>query len=210
MKQMDKPGGGISVDDGEQVGRCLAGDRDAFEPLVRQYKGLVFSLARNTLQNRNDAADATQEVFLKAWANLRLFDAHFTFKAWIARIAINHCINMNRKRKLPTVDAEGMIDEVPATVGLPEQTVLDAERRESIRKAVLTLPDMYRTPVLLYHQQNLSYDEICRILDLPITLVKNRLYRARKMLAVALAEHGAHQSPGWEGTKWIAQEHGNG
>lgn len=210
MKQMDMPGGGVSVDDAEQVRRCLAGDRDAFEPLVRQYKGLVFTLSLNTLQNRNDAADATQEVFLKAWANLRLFDAHFSFKAWIARITLNHCINMNRKRKLPTVDAEGILDEVPSKAGLPEQTALDAERRESVRKAVQALPDMYRTPVLLYHQQNLSYDEIGRILNLPMTLVKNRLYRARKLLATVLAEHGGHQSTGWEGTKWIAREHGNG
>ncbi len=201
---------GVPMNDAEQVRQCLAGDRDAFEPLVREYKGLVFSLALNTLHDRGDAADATQDVFLKAWANLDRFDAQFTFKAWVARIAINHCINMNRKRKLPVVDAEGMVEEVPATIGLPEQTALDAERRESIRKAVLALPVMYRTPVLLYHQQNLSYTEICQIMELPMTLVKNRLYRARKMLAAALAEHGTHQSGRWEGSQWIAKEHGNG
>ena len=198
------------MDDNEQIRLCLAGDRDAFEPLVRQYKGLVFSLARNTLQDRREASDAAQDVFLKAFANLHRFDPRYTFKAWIARIAINHCINLNRKRKLPVVDAEGIADELPATIGLPEQTALDAERRESIRKAVLTLPDMYRIPVLLYHQQNLSYDEICRILELPMTLVKNRLYRARKMLAVELTDRGSPRKAGREEKQWIAQEHGNG
>jgi RNA polymerase sigma-70 factor, ECF subfamily len=198
------------MDDAEQVRQCLAGDRNAFEPLVRQYKGLVFSLALHTLQDRGDASDATQDVFLKAWINLGQFDFQYTFKAWIARITVNHCINMNRKRKLPTVEAEGIIDEVPATMGLPEQTALDAERRESIREAVQALPGIYRTPVLLYHQQNLSYTEICQVMELPMTLVKNRLYRARKMLAEALAEHGSHQTAGWEGSQWVAQKHGNG
>ncbi len=198
------------MDDISCIRRCLNGEPDAYEPLVRQYKGLVFSLALNTLRDRGDAADAVQDVFLKAYANLHRFDERYTFKAWVARITINHCINMNRKRKIPLSDVEGAADAIPSSIGIPEAAALDEERRRDIVQALRALPDMYRIPMLLYHQQELSYEEICKTLDLPMTLVKNRLYRARKMLAVTLSEHGREKVVEGRSRKWTAQEHGNG
>ena len=87
------------MEDMVHIKKCLNGQKDAFEFLVTKYKNLVYSIALNTLLNKNDAADVTQEVFLKAWANLSRYNPEFTFKTWIARITVNHCINLNYKSR---------------------------------------------------------------------------------------------------------------
>ncbi len=198
------------MDDIHYIKQCLAGDKSAFEPLVQTYRGLVYSLALNTLFKKDEAADVTQEVFLKVWANLWRYNDEYTFKAWISRITINHCINMNRKKKLHMAEAEGVMETVHAVEGLPEKEVLDAEQKRRINAAVQGLPEMYRVPILLFHQHNLSYEEICKSLDLPMTLVKNRIYRARKILAGQLSELQENKKNGWGEAKWTAQKLGNG
>jgi len=197
------------MDDNAYIKKCLAGDKDSYEPLVRQYQGLVYSLARNTLHTPGDASDVTQEVFLKVWTNLWRFDEQYSFKSWIARITVNHCININRKKKVLTIDSEDVMGIVPATEGLPEQLVVGAEQKKAIKNALDRLPEMYRIPILLYHQQNLTYDEICKTLGLPMTLVKNRIYRARKILAQTLSEYQDERITRMEDARWVAKEHGN-
>lgn len=198
------------MDDLECIRRCQTGERDAYEHLVNRYAGLVFSIALHHLQDRDEAADVVQEVFLKAYNALGRYNTAFPFKAWISRITLNHCINLNRKRKWPTVEMDDAVERVPAIEGLPEKHILDEERRKAIAEAVANLPDMYRLPVILYHQHDMSYEDICRVLGLTMTLVKNRLHRARKMLAVALADHRTQTGGEKEGRRWTAQPHGNG
>lgn len=198
------------MEDLECIRRCQAGDKDAYEHLVRRYGGLVWSLALHHLQDREEAADVVQEVFLKAYAALDRFLPEYPFKAWISRIALNHCINLNRKRKWPVAPMEETVEQMPAVYGLPEPELIDAERHADVAKAVRALPDMYRIPIVLYHQHDLSYEDICRVLQLPMTIVKNRLYRARKLLAQTLAEHRIHEGERQEGLRWTVQPHGNG
>lgn len=192
------------------IRRCVAGDRDAYEPLVQRYGGLVWSLALHHLQDREEAADVVQEVFLKAYAALDRFQPEYPFKAWIARITLNHCINLNRKRKWPVTPIEDAAEQLPTTLGLPEKQLLDSERRDEVFLAVEKLPDMYRIPIVLFHQHELSYEDICRVLGLPMTIVKNRLYRARKLLAQQLAEYREQHVWEQEGLRWTALPRGNG
>lgn len=198
------------MEDKDYLLLCKEGDKYAFEPIVRQYGGLVWSLALNTLSDKTAVADAVQEVFIKVYNNLDKFDFNFPFKAWIARITLNHCINLNHKKKLSTTQIEDAENVLPSHDGLPEQTLLDAERKRAVQKAVLALPEMYRVPILLFHQMDMKYEEISQVLDLPMTLVKNRLHRARKLLAKALSEY--RRRPGAakeEGTVWTVQKTGN-
>ena len=196
------------MDDIVHICRCLTGHREAFEPLVSKYKNLVFGIALNILKNRNEAADVTQEVFLKAWANLSRYDSQYSFKTWIARITVNHSINVNNKNKNnPSVMwDETEIERVSTDRGIPEDETLGKEKRESVRKAIEALPDMYRMVITLFHQQSLSYDEICKITGYPLSIIKNRLYRARKMLAESLSEYKGHGRG--EEDSWIAVKHG--
>ncbi len=198
------------MEDIVQIRKCLAGQREAFEALVTKYKNLVFSIALNTLSNKNDAADATQEVFLKAWANLSKYNAEFSFKTWIAKITVNHCINVNQKNRRVTVWNEEEMEKVVSDVGCPEETLLIHERRDAVKKAVESLPEMYRIVIQLYHQQSMTYEEICSITGHPMSIVKNRIYRARKLLAEKLSayQNRISQATDKEGKAWIAVKHG--
>lgn len=195
------------MEDIVQIRRCLTGENDAFEALVTKYKNLVYSIALNTLIDKNEAADVTQEVFLRAWANLSRYNPEFCFKTWIARITVNHCINLNKKsrRNAPWNDEE--MERVIADEDNPEEASLEKERHEDIRNAINSLPDKYRILVLLFHQQSMSYQEICRITGQPMTIIKNRLYRARKMLAEKLNTY-SQKAVKKEGLSWIANRHG--
>jgi len=195
------------MEDIVHIKKCLNGQKDAFEFLVTKYKNLVYSIAFSTLTNKSDAADVTQEVFLKAWANLSSYNPEFTFKSWIARITVNHCINLNYKsRRIAAWDDEEM-EKITTDENNPENAALDTERRNDIRNAINSLPEKYRIIVQLYHQHSLSYEEICNVTGYPMSIVKNRLYRARKMLAKSLTAY-SQKVVKKEEEAWIADEPG--
>lgn len=198
------------MDDIAQIRRCLAGDSEAFEPLVSKYKNLVYGIALNLLHNKDEADDVTQEVFLRVWSNLKRYKPEYSFKAWIARIAVNHCININQKSRRTASASwdEEITCHMAADEGLPEEELLLKEEQDSVRKAIDSLPDMYRLVVVLFHQQSLSYDEICQVTGYPLSLVKNRLYRARKMLCERLRAFFEVEM-GKEEESWIAKKHGS-
>jgi len=189
------------------IKKCLNGQKDAFEFLVKKYKNLVYSIALNTLVNKNDAADVTQEVFLKAWANLSSYNPEFTFKTWIAKITVNHCINLNYKSRRITAWDDEEMEKLTTDEDDPEKAALDTERRNDIINAINSLPEKYRIIVQLYHQHSLSYEEICNITGYPMSIVKNRLYRARKMLAKSLTTYSEEAVNKGE-KAWIADEPG--
>ena len=184
------------MDDIVHVRKCLAGHRESFEPLVTKYKNLVYGIALNILNNKNEAADVTQEVFLKVWANLCRYDPQYSFKTWVARITVNHSINVNNKNRntVSTLWDDEEIERISTDRGIPEDEILLNEKRESVRSAVESLPDMYRLVVTLFHQQSLTYEEICQVTGYPLSIVKNRLYRARKMLCEKLLEYSGKVS----------------
>lgn len=198
------------MDDILHIRKCLAGHREDFEPLVSKYKNLVYGIALNVLSNKNEAADVVQEVFLKVWANLSRYDPQYGFKTWIARITVNHSINVNNKSRNAASASwdDDEIENISTDQGIPEDEVLSGEKRESVRSAVESLPEMYRLVVTLFHQQSLSYEEICQVTGYPLSIVKNRLYRARKMLCEKLREYSRGDS-GEEDDSWIAARHGS-
>ncbi|MGI6124749.1 MAG: RNA polymerase sigma factor [Acetivibrionales bacterium] len=195
------------MEDIVQIRKCLSGQKDTFEYLVTKYKNLVYSIALNSLINKNEAADVTQEVFLKAWANLSRYNPEFSFKTWIARITVNHCINLNQKSKRITTWDDEEMEKIVADSESPEEATLDGERRKDIIDAINSLPEKYRIVIQLYHQQSLSYEEICNITSNPMSIVKNRIYRARKMLAEKLSKYSQKALKKGE-ESWIADKHG--
>ena len=132
------------MEDIAQIKKCLDGQKDAFELLVTKYKNLVYSIALNSLTNKNDAADVTQDVFLKAWANLSRYNPEFSFKTWIARITVNHCINLNHKSRRITAWNDEEIEKITTDRDDPEDAALKSERRDDIRNAINSLPEKYK------------------------------------------------------------------
>ena len=175
-------GGGVYVDQDEDdqalVARCLDGDEVAFAAVVGRYQRVLFTVALRSLGDYDEASDATQNAFIKAYSKLDTFDPTRRFFSWIYRILVNECLNARRDRRLH----EPLTPEL-ASVDSPADLLEASERKQRVQAAILALPAAYREVVVLRHFAELSYDEIADALDVPARTVKSRLHTARQQLA---------------------------
>jgi RNA polymerase sigma-70 factor, ECF subfamily len=177
------------------------GDRQAFARLVEENKRSVFGLCLRLLADPEEARDAAQESFTRAYASLESFDLEQPFPPWVLRIARNHCLDILRRR-IPArsrveLDAEvedGPARELPDTTAERADDAMErAQTRRILEEAVAALPSNYREVVHLFHVEQLSYKEIASTLDVPIGTVMTWLHRARAQLRVRL--EGKEVSP---------------
>ncbi len=166
------------------------GDQKAFEELLNQYRNLVYHVMYRMVQNPQEAEDLTQEAFMKAFHAIHSFNETFAFSTWLMKIATNNCIDFLRKKKLKTFSIDQPIQykdekirvDLPDKEPTPEKRLLEQERKRLLQEAIESLPTLYRTVILLRHQEEKSYEEIAELLNIPIGTVKARLFRAREML----------------------------
>ena len=168
---------------------CINGDKAAFNELLQRYKNLVYSVALRMVNDKEEANDLAQEIFIKIYRNLEKYHPEYRFSTWTIKIATNHVIDFRRKRRQDTVS----IDEVGDTLAVghadsPEAAYIAKEQRQMLHDMIDDLPDMYKVPIVLYHQQGLSYTEISEITGESLSKVKNRIFRGRKMLKESLME----------------------
>jgi len=163
------------------VRQVLGGQADAFGVLVNRYQKVMYTVALRMLGNAEDAQDATQDAFVKAYRHLASFDGKHRFYSWMYRILVNECLNVNRAKRL-----EESLEEDTAGDGTPFDSVLESERREQIQMALLHLTPEYRTVIVLRHFAGQSYTEIAEALAIPEKMVKSRLYSARQRLGELL------------------------
>ena len=163
------------------VRQSLAGQTEAFGGLVTRYQKVMFTVAMRMLGNPEDARDATQDAFVKAYQRLATFDPRYRFYSWMYRILVNECLNVSRDR-LPEeslgIDLAGGSD--------PFDTTLGSERRTQIEAALLRLTPEQRAVTVLRHFAGQSYGEIAEALAIPEKTVKSRLYTARQRLGEML------------------------
>ena len=163
------------------VARCLKGDASAFEPLVLRYQRVLFTVALRLLGNAEDARDATQNAFIRAYERLDTFDPSRRFFSWMYRIAVNESLNLRRAQRPheplpPTLETSGgTMDRLEAR-----------ELSERVQAALMTLSSEHREVVVMRHFADLSYEEIAETLDIPAKTVKSRLFSARQRLAPLL------------------------
>jgi RNA polymerase sigma-70 factor (ECF subfamily) len=156
--------------------------------LIREYQRPVYNAAYRVLGNPDDAADATQAAFLKAFENLGSYDPRYKFFSWIYRIAVNESINqVKRNRKL-----EPMVEEPTSYDNGPDAGAEGGDLSRCIQDGLMALSDDYRTVVVLRHFSDLSYREISAILEIPEKTVKSRLYSARQSMKEGLVASGIH------------------
>lgn len=172
--------------DWDLVSRCLAGDVAAFEPLVRRYERPLYNLAYRVLGDREDARDAVQEAFVRAYEKLGSFDPRYRFFSWIYRIVLNGSINTRSRRRL----AAPLAFE-PRGGGGQEEAVAGRERRDGLQAALGKLAAADRELLALRHFAELSYAEIAQSLGVPEKTVKSRLHEARQRLGRQLAPGSA-------------------
>lgn len=177
---------------------AAAGDKSAFGRLVERHKASVYGLCYRLLGASDEARDAAQETFVRAYLGMREFDDAQPFSAWALRIARNHCIDQLRRRR-PTLtlageareeDTTGVAPELPDRQAMGgEQAVQELEAQRDLDRAVARLSPRYREVISLFHVQHKSYAEIAEILAVPMGTVMTWLHRARKELRAQLSEH---------------------
>ncbi len=180
------------------VRSVLEGDVNAFETLVIEYEKNVYAITQRMTGNSEDAADMTQETFIKAYNSLSSFRGDSKFSVWLYRIATNVCLDFLRSRSrkpaisLSVEDEDGEEDqlEISDESQSPERLLERDLTRDAVRRGLKALAPEYRQILLLREIQGLSYEEISDVLSLETGTVKSRIFRARKRLCAFLLEDG--------------------
>jgi RNA polymerase sigma-70 factor (ECF subfamily) len=174
--------------DATLVKRCLEGDQRAFEHLLNSYQKPVFNLVLRMVKDFEEAEDITQAVFVKAYENLSSFNPKYKFFSWIYKIAINESLNFLNLRKRVTDLEEA--DQLISQADTPEVKLQNVEISSHLDECMMKLSPEYRIVIVLRHFQDLPYNEIAQILDIPEHTVKSRLFAARQALRKHLLRRG--------------------
>jgi RNA polymerase sigma-70 factor (ECF subfamily) len=183
-------------DDVELVHAAKVGDMAAFDELVRRYDRQLFRVAQHITRNYEDAQDAVQESFLKAFEHLALFEEKSKFSTWLVRIAINQALMKLRRQRAATmvsIDEQPVEDSLPLEIpdwrDNPEKQYKASELREILMRALDTLSHSLRIVFVLRDMEGLSVEETANVLALSIAAVKTRLLRARLQLRACLTRY---------------------
>lgn len=167
-------------EDHQIIEQVLQGNQQAYSRIVDKYKRKIYTLLLRMIGQPQDAQDLTQEVFIKAFYRLDSLTSTEQFSGWLYRVATNHCLDELRRRKkvVKMPFDEAMLQDLRT----PEAIYLEKELKENLQRQVLALSEDYRIVFLLRHAEHLSYQEISDVLDIPVSTVQVRLFRARKKL----------------------------
>ena len=175
----------------ELIAKAKQGDMQAFEELILKHEKIVYNVALRMMNHSEDAKDISQEVFLKAYRNIKNFDERSMFSTWLYRITTNTCIDEMRKRKgkqnysleEELENEDGSMQRQIADEGdTPEESLMRGEEKGEILQALDTLSEEHRVAIILRDVKGLSYEEISEIIELPMGTVKSRISRARNQL----------------------------
>jgi RNA polymerase sigma-70 factor (ECF subfamily) len=171
-------------DDNDYIGRVLSGDVSAYAFLVTKHKNLVFSIILKIVNNREDAEEIAQDVFLKAYQALKTFERKSKFSTWLYRIAYNAAISKTRKKKVEMVAIEETVITNYSTDDIMHNmNELDADERQVVlEKALKGLPEEDNLLITLFYKNENSIEDISDIMGLSVSNVKVKLHRIRKKL----------------------------
>ena len=176
----------------EEAKRATLGNHKAFEELVRRYRGKVLAnciyLTRST-----DAEDLAQEVFLKAFFGIKKFESRSSFRTWLQRIKVNHCLNyLRRQKNKEYVDLSTITEEFSQglhTAPVEGKNIDRAVKKQQIKAILGQIPDTLRIPLVLCDMDGLSYQECADELNIGLSAFKMRLKRAREYFRRELSKH---------------------
>lgn len=172
------------------VQQARRGDRNAFSRLVEAYQRPIFNLTYRMLGSVEEAEDAAQEAFLRAYSRLGQYDPEMKFSTWLFSIANHYCIDRLRKRRTTqiSIDDNPVLQNLEGDSPRPEGHTLQQEARIEVQNMLDRLAPEYRTPLVLRYWEELSYEEIAASMNVTVATVKSRLFRARQQLAALYKE----------------------
>lgn len=180
----------------KRIKQVLKGDQSAYADIVSLYQQSLHQVCYRMLGNKEEAEDAAQEAFIKAYIHLHTYDQKRKFSTWLYRIATNLCIDRIRKKKpdyyldaeVPGTEGLDMYSQLAADELLPEEELERMELQERIQYEISRLPDKYRAVIILKYIEELPLQEISDILDIPLGTVKTRVHRGREALRKQLGD----------------------
>lgn len=178
------------------IKQALDGNQAAYEKLLNRYKNGIFKLIYQMIKNKEETEDLVQETFIKAFKSLHSYDNKYAFSTWLYKIAYNHSIDSIRKKKLkiqsldtPIKLKEGEVKyQIHDERYSPEKSLLYKEKKNYLNSAINSLPEKYKITLVLRHHEDQSYEEISKILNIPLGTVKARIFRARELIKKKLKE----------------------
>jgi RNA polymerase sigma-70 factor (ECF subfamily) len=175
----------VSFTEAEWLHLAQKKDEQAFSHLVETYQRPVYNLCYRMLGNAGDAEDAAQETFWRAFQAINRYDEQRSFITWLLSIAAHHCIDLQRKRRLPILDVDLLtdMDAADANPG-PEKLLGTKQEQEHIERLLNKLKEQDRVLIVLRYWHELSEEEMARTLSISVPAIKSRLHRARKQLAL--------------------------
>ncbi|HOS70364.1 MAG TPA: sigma-70 family RNA polymerase sigma factor [Bacillota bacterium] len=182
--------------DEEVVSYIVKGKTELFSVIIDRYQSKVFSTAFHYTHDHEEARDLTQEIFIKLYNNLQKYKGKASFSTWLYRIAVNRCIDWARKKKPQTVSAisDGgeeeldIYDTIADSGGGPEEDLIKQENAVYLRKLVESLPEIYKTVIILYYFEDFSPQEISEIVGVPKRTIETRLFRGKNLLKLRTEE----------------------
>jgi RNA polymerase sigma factor (sigma-70 family) len=172
------------------IRNALNGEQEAYQELLNRYQKTVFHIVVKIIRNSDDAQDLVQETFMRAFNTLESYRSEFRFSTWLCKIAANCSIDYLRKKKIKAYSMDKPFETKNGTVEVeledkganPEETLLRKQQMISIEEAIESLPPKYKQVIVYRHHDDKSYEEIARIMNIPIGTVKARIFRARELL----------------------------
>ena len=180
----------------EWITQTKAGNQAAFSQIVNKYQKPVYNICYHMLKNAEEAEDAAQEVFLRAFSKLDTYDEERQFSTWLFAIASHYCMDRWKKRRFQLVawdDLKNMLSD--RETAQPEKVMINIEASQEVRDMLQNLRPDYRMVVILKYWHAMSYEEIAGTMDTTVSTIKSKLFRARKMMANAAEKEQTHGLP---------------
>jgi len=173
-------------DANELVKKIQAGDTNSFRKLIERYQRVVSHIVFRLIYQPKDREDICQDVFLQVYQNLANFKFESKLSTWIGQIAYHRCLNYLEKKRTPLYDdlamIESPIETLPELGGQPDEAAVLGDLSARVQREIDHLPIQFRTILTLYHLEQMKYQEIAEVMQLPEGTVKSYLFRARKLL----------------------------
>ncbi len=178
------------INESDLIERFKKGDPSAFEAILLRHQDRIYNLCRYMLQDPEDAQDAAQDIFLKAYRGLKDFRPDSALYTWLYRIAVNTCLDYMRKLRREAIKREPFTEDLESDEPFPELLYESAEIHDFIQLAFQKLPEKLRAAIVLREIEELSYEEIAEVLHTSLGTVKSRISRAREQLRHVLKGNG--------------------
>jgi RNA polymerase sigma-70 factor (ECF subfamily) len=188
--QKDKQREESTKENHEIIQKILNGEKDAFSQIVNKYQNALYGIVFKMINNRDEVDDIVQETFIKAFSSIKSFDERYSFATWLFKIGTNNCIDHLRKRKINSVSINSTISnedgendfKLPDLTYEADRNIIEEQKKKLIEDAINSLPEKYAVVIRMRHQEDKTYEQISKELNMPVGTVKAHIFRAREML----------------------------